>query len=134
MDLYVSCLVSPVTEYSAIQGSSRFPNEHWPGVNIARLLLALEQGTRSLKDYIQEYLSIANYSDLPDCLLIVFFCEGINQLLMSKLRHEDLRSSLCQFMDYALLCVGSPFTVGVADEERDTTSITEMVAAPKPPF
>ncbi len=53
---------------------------------------------------------------------------------MSKLRHEDLRSSLCQFMDYALLCVGSPFTVGVADEERDTTSITEMVAAPEHPL
>ncbi len=76
MDLYVSCLVRPVTEYSAIQGSSRFPDEHWPGVNIARLLLALEQGTRSLKDYIQEYLSIANYSDLPDCLLIVFFAKA----------------------------------------------------------
>ncbi len=37
-------------------------------------------------------------------------------------------------MDYALLCVGSPFTVGVADEERDTTSITEMVAAPEHPL
>ncbi len=48
---------------------------------------------------------------------------------MSKLRREGPRSSLCQFMDYALLCVGSPFTVGVADEERDTASMTEMVVA-----
>ncbi len=118
MDLHVSHLVRPVTEYSATQGSSSFSDEHWPGMNIARLLLALEQGTRSLEDYIQEYLSIAYYSDLPDCLLIEFFCKGINQPLMSKLRCEGPRSSLCQFMDYALLCVGSPFTMGVAEEEH----------------
>ncbi len=101
------------------------------GMNIARLLLALKQGTRSLEDYIQEYLSIAYYSDLPDCLVIEFFCEGINQPLMSKLRREGPRSSLCQFMDYALLCVGSPFTVGVTEEERDTTSVTEMADGPE---
>ncbi len=50
---------------------------------------------------------------------------------MSKLRREGPRSSLCQFMDYALLCVGFPFTVGVVEEERDTVSLTEMVAAPE---
>lgn len=34
-------------------------------------------------------------------------------------------------MNYALLCVGSSFTVGVAAEKYDTTSVTEMVAAPE---
>ncbi len=131
IDPYASCLVRPVTEYSATRGSSSFSDEHWPGMNIARLLLALEQGTRSLDDYILEYLSIANYSNLPGCLLLEFFCKGINQPLMSKFRREGPRSSLCQFMDYALLCVGSPFTVGVADEKRDTASMAEMVAAPE---
>ncbi len=33
-------------------------------------------------------------------------------------------------MDFALT-VGSPFTVGVADEDRDTASRTEMVDAPE---
>ncbi len=34
-------------------------------------------------------------------------------------------------MDYALLCAGSLFTVGVVDEDCDTASMTEMVAAPE---
>ncbi len=34
------------------------------------------------------------------------------------------------FLDFALT-VGSPFTVGVADEDRDTASRTEMVDAPE---
>ncbi len=74
-----------------------------------KLLLTLEQGLRSLEDYIQEYLDLAHFSDLPDCVLIDFFCEGINQPLKSHLIREDPRSSLSQFMDYALLTVGPVF-------------------------
>ncbi len=73
-------------------------------MDIARLLLALEMGTRSLEDYIQEYLNVAYYSDLPDCVLIDFFCEGVNQPLKSKLVHEGPRLSLSQFMDYVFDC------------------------------
>ncbi len=127
MDPHVSRLVSSVTEYSATQGSSGFSSEPWPGMDIARLLLSLKQGTRSLEDYIQEYLSVAYYSDMPDCVLIDFFGEGINQPLKSRLTLEGPLSSLSDFMDYALLTVGSAFTVGVA-EERDTAlkcAITE---------
>ncbi len=36
-----------------------------------------------------------------------------------QLRREGLRSSLSCFLDFALLTVGSLFTVGVADEDRD---------------
>ncbi len=61
---------------------------------------------RSLEDYVQVYLEIAYYSDLPDCVLIDFFCEGINQPLKSRLNLEGPRSSLSDFMDYALLTVG----------------------------
>ncbi len=81
MDPHVSRLVRPVTEYSATQGSSGCSSGHCPGMETARILLALKQGQRSLVDYIQEYLAIAYYSDLPDCLLIDFFCDGINQPL-----------------------------------------------------
>ncbi len=63
-------------------------------------------------------------------MLIDFFCEGINQPLKSRLIREGPRSSLSQFMDYALLTVGSAFTVGV-DEERDTAPVTEMADAPE---
>ncbi|ROJ26384.1 hypothetical protein DPX16_12546 [Anabarilius grahami] len=84
-------------------------------------ILELKQGSRSLEDYIEEYLDIAYCSDLPDCVLIDFFCDGVNQPLKSQLIREGPRSSLSRFLDYALLTVGSPFTVGVT-EERDTSS------------
>ncbi len=126
MDPLASCLVGSVTEYSAMQGSSGFSCGYWPGMDTARLLLTLEQGLRSLEDYIQEYLDLAYFSDLPDCVLIDFFCEGINQPLKSRLLREGPRSSLSQFMDYTLLTVGSAFTVGVT-EERDT-ALTRVMA------
>ncbi len=86
--------------------SSSISCGYWPGTDTVRLLLTLEQGLRSLDDYVQEYLEIAYYSDLPDCVLIDFFCEGINQPLKSRLNLEGPRSSLSDFMDYALLTVG----------------------------
>ncbi len=131
MDPHVSRLVRPVTEYSASQGSSGFSSGQWPGMDIARLLLALKQGTRSLEDYIQEYLNVAYYSDLPDCVLIDFFCEGINQPLKSRLTLEGPRSSLSDFMDYALLTVGSAFTVGVAEECDTALNCVITEHAPK---
>ncbi|XP_058639017.1 uncharacterized protein LOC131544658 isoform X2 [Onychostoma macrolepis] len=85
-------------------------------MDAAILLLALKQGTRSLEGYITEYLALANGSELPDYMLIDFFCEGINQPLKSRLTLEAPRSSLSDFIDYALVTVGSAFTVGVAEE------------------
>ncbi len=95
-----------------------------------RILFALKQGPRSLENHIREFLACVNYSDLPDIILIEIFCDGINQPLRSQLRREGPRSSLSSFLDFALT-VGSPFTVGVADEDRDTASRTEMVDAPE---
>ncbi len=114
MDLHASRLCQSVTEYSAKQGSSSFSNGNgqWLGMDTKRLLLTLKQGTRSLKSYTQEYLATAHYSDLHDCVLMDFFCYGINESLKSKLIHEGPWSSLIKFLDYALLSVGSTFTVG----------------------
>ncbi len=128
MDPHVSRLVNPVTEYSAKQGSSGFPNQHWSGMDTATLLLALKQGTRSLEGYITEYLALANGSDLPDCILIDFFCDGLNQPLKAKIIHNGPRLSLSHFLDYVLWTVGSAFTVGVA-EERDTAPNCVITAA-----
>ncbi len=100
---HVSCLVRPVTEYSAKHGSSGFSCGYWPGMDTSRLLLTLEQGLRSLEDYIREYLEIAYYSEGP-------------------------RSSLSDFMDYALITDGSAFTVGVTGE-RDAALIRVMADA-----
>ncbi len=97
-------------------------------MDTAILLLALKQGTRSLEGYITEYLALANGSDLPDCLLIDFFCDGLNQPLKGKIIQDGPRLSLSHFLDYALWTVGSAFTVGVA-EERDTAPNCEITAA-----
>ncbi len=88
-------------------------------MDTTRILFALKQGPRSLEQHIRVFLVFANYSDLPDITLIEIFCDGINQPLRSEFRREGTRASLAQFLDYALLTVGSTFTVGVA-EERDT--------------
>ncbi len=86
-------------------------------MDITRNLFALKQGPRSLEQHIREFLAIANYSDLPDITLIEIFCDGIHQPLRSEFRREGTRASLAQFLDYALLTVGSSFTVGVAEDE-----------------
>ncbi len=100
-------------------GSSSFSDGHSAGMDTTRILFALKQGPRSLEQHIREFLVFANYSDLPDITLIEIFCDGIHQPLRSEFRREGTRASLAQFLDYALLTVGSSFTVGVA-EERDT--------------
>ncbi len=80
-------------------------------MDVTRNLFALKQGPRSLEQHIREFLAIANYSDLPDITLIEIFCDGIHQPLRSKFRREGTRASLALFLDYALLTVGSSFTV-----------------------
>ncbi len=127
MDPYVSRLVSPVTEYSARPGSSSSSNSHSSSKGTNRILCALKQGPRSLENHIREFLVFTHYSDLPDIILIEIFCNGINQPLQSQLRREGPRSSLSCFLDYALLCTGSSFTVGVTEEESSTASTSEMV-------
>ncbi len=131
MDPYASRLVGSITEYSDTQGSSNFSDQHFSGMDTTRLLFALKQGPQSLENHIREFLAFAHYSDLPDIILIEIFCDGINQPLRSQLRREGPRSSLSCFLDFALLTVGSLFTVGVEDEDRDTASMTEMADAPE---
>ncbi len=128
MDPPVSRLVNSITEYSATQGSSGFPKQHWSCMDTAALLLNLKQGTRSLEGYITEYLALSNGSDFPDCILIDFFCDGLNQPLKAKVIQDGPRSSLSNFLDYVLWTVGSAFTVGIA-EERNITPNCEITAA-----
>ncbi len=55
----------------------------------------------------------------------------LNEPIKSCLPEGKFNCSLNDFMDYALLCADSLFTVGVAEEERDTASVTEMADAPE---
>ncbi|KAL0192921.1 hypothetical protein M9458_011217, partial [Cirrhinus mrigala] len=114
-----SRLFPHVTEYSVTQGSSSFFHGQSTGMDTTRILFRLRQGPRTLEQYIREFLAIANHSALPDCTVIEIFCDGVNEPLKARLRREGLRSSLAAFMDFALLSVGSSFTVGVAEEEHN---------------
>ncbi len=71
LDPLASRLVCSVTEYSATQGSSGFSEEHWPGMDTERLLIALRQGSWLLENHIHKFIAIANYSDLPDKLFVM---------------------------------------------------------------
>ncbi len=70
---------------------------------------------------------LANGSELPDCIVIDFFSDGLNQLLKSVTNGDPRDSVLSNFLDYALWTVGSAFTVGVA-EECDIASALVMCA------
>ncbi|XP_051768916.1 translation initiation factor IF-2-like isoform X2 [Ctenopharyngodon idella] len=91
-------------------------------------LVRLRQGNCTLEDHIQKFLDIAYFSDLPDCALIDFFGYGLNEPLKDYLLINGPRGSFVEFLDFALLTVGSLFTVGVA-EERDTSSPHVMAAS-----
>ncbi|KAL0153759.1 hypothetical protein M9458_050875 [Cirrhinus mrigala] len=119
MDPLASRLPLHVTEYSVTKGSSSFSPGHPSGMDTNITLCRLKQGPRSLEQHTREFLAISHYSDLPDICLIEIFCDGINQPLRERLRREGPRSSLAAFLDFALSCVGSSFTVGVAEEERN---------------
>ncbi|KAL0160966.1 hypothetical protein M9458_044691, partial [Cirrhinus mrigala] len=121
MDPLASRLTHNVTEYSVKTGSSSFTPGQSSDMDTDRILFRIKQGPRTPEQYIREFLAISNYSTLPDCIIIEIFCDGINEPLKAKLRREGPRSSLADFLDYALMSVGSSFTVGVADEERNAT-------------
>ncbi|KAI2648685.1 Retrotransposon-like protein 1 [Labeo rohita] len=118
VDPLTSRLVYPITEQSVTTGSSSFTPGH-SDMDTDRILFRIKQGPRSLEQYTREFLVFANYSTLPDSTIIEIFCDGANEHLRTRLRREGPRSSLAAFVNFALMCVGSPCTVGVAKEVRD---------------
>ncbi len=131
MDLHASHLVGSVTEYSATQGSSGFSKEHWPGMDPFDQLLDLRQGSSSIEEYITQFCELSYGIPFDDVVLKDIFRFGLSEPIKSWLPEGKFNCSLKDFMDYTLLCAGSLFTMGVADEDRDTASMTEMVAAPE---
>ncbi|KAI2648022.1 Alternative oxidase, mitochondrial [Labeo rohita] len=112
MDPLASRLVHHVTEPTDTKGSSSFSPGHSADMDTNRTLFRIQQRSHTLEQYTREFISISNYSTLPDCTIIETFCDGVNQPLRARLRREGPRSSLAEFMNFALLCVGSPCTVG----------------------
>ncbi len=131
MDPLASRFCHVVTEYSASRGSSGLSKEPWPGMDPFDQLFDLRQGSSSIEDYVTQFCEITYRVPFDEVLLKYIFCFGLNKPIKSCLPEGKFNCSLKDFMDYALLCADSLFTVGVAEEERDTASVTEMVDAPE---
>ncbi len=100
-------------------------------------LLHLRQGGLSIEEYVHQFCELSFQVPLYDEFLFKdLFHFGLNKHIKS-LFHESLfpggefNGSLRGLMDCALLYAGSSFTVGVAEEERDTASLTKMADAPE---
>ncbi len=100
-------------------------------------LLHLHQGGLSIEEYVHQFCELSFQVPLYDEFLFKdLFHFRLNRHIKS-LFHKSLfpggefNGSLRGLMDCALLYAGSSFTVGVAEEERNTASETEVVDAPE---
>ncbi len=94
-------------------------------------LLDLHQGSISIEEYATQFCVLSDKVPFDEVALKYIFCFGLSEPVKSWLPEGKFNVSLKDFMDYALLCAGSSFTVGVTEEERDTASVTEMADAPE---
>ncbi len=99
--------------------------------------LHLRQGGLSIEEYVHRFCELSFQVPLYNKFLFKdLFYFGLNRHIKS-LFHESLfpggefNGSLRGLMDCALLYAGSLFTVGVAVEERNTVSETEVADAPE---
>ncbi len=122
MDPHASRLVGPVTEYSAPRGSSGFSNGPWLGMDPFNQLLDLRQGSLSIEKYATQFCVLADKVPFDEVVLKDIFRFGLSEPVKSWLPEGKCNVSLKNCMDYALLCAGSLFTVGVAEEERTKTT------------
>ncbi len=94
-------------------------------------LLDLRQESSSIEECITQFCELSYRIPFDNVVLKYLFHFGLSEPIKSWLRAGKFNCSLKDFMDYTLLCAGSLFTVGVADEDRDTASMTKMVAVPE---
>ncbi len=98
-------------------------------------LLHLRQGGLSIEEYVHQFCELSYQVPLYDEFLFKdLFHFGLNEPIKSFFHKSlfpggEFKGSLRDFIDYALLCAGSSFTVGVAEEERNTASETEVADA-----
>ncbi len=73
MDLHTSRLVGLVTEYSATRGSSGFSNGPWSGTDPFNQLLDLRQGSRSIEEYVTQFLVLSDKVPFDEVFEKTFF-------------------------------------------------------------
>ncbi len=100
-------------------------------------LLHLRQGGLSIEEYVHQFCELSYQVPLYDEFLFKdLFHFGLNRHVKSMFNKSlfpggVFNGSLRGLMDYALLCAGSSFTVGVAEEGHDTALTHAMTDAPE---
>ncbi len=113
------------------RGFSSFSKEPWPGMDPFDQLLDLKQGSSPIEEYVTQFYEISCKVPFDEVALKDIFRFGLCEPIKSYLPEGKFHCSLKDFMDYALLCAGSSFTVGVAEEEHDTALTHVMANAPE---
>ncbi len=101
-------LLSPLTSHS-LQKTS-------PRMNPAVKLMLLRQGTRSIEDYVVDFLELAHLTHTDKICLMIFFQGGLSEPLRSIMPLHDPNWTLEKYIDTTLQLSGSPFTVGATQE------------------
>ncbi len=95
-------------------------------------LLHLRQGGLTIEEYVHQFCELSYQVPLYDeSLFKDLFYFGLNRHIKAMFNKSlfsggVFNGSLRGLMNYALLYAGSSFTVGVAEEEGDTMSLTKM--------
>ncbi len=110
---------SSLQKTSPKRGFSSFSKEPWPGMDPFDQLLDLKQGSSPIEEYVTQFYKISCKVPFDEVALKDIFRFGLCEPIKSYLPEGEFHCSLKDFMDYALLCAGSSFTVGVAEEEHD---------------
>ncbi len=89
-----------------------------PKMNPAVRMMLLHQGTRSIEEYVADFLELAHLTQLDEICLMICFQGGLSEPLSSIMPLHEATWTLEEYSDLALKLSGSPFTVGVAEEEN----------------
>ncbi|KAI2661020.1 Retrotransposon Gag-like protein 9 [Labeo rohita] len=99
----------------------------------------LFRGNQSIEDYVVDFCGLYYLVAFNDVALKDIFRHGLNEPIRSCLPGRKIHWSLEQYIDFALLLAGSPFTVGISDEGRCNPAVTPipqpahvMSATPEP--
>ncbi|KAL0188178.1 hypothetical protein M9458_015277, partial [Cirrhinus mrigala] len=78
-------------------------------------------GDRAIEEYVEDFCNLCHLVKFNDVALKGIFCNGLTDSLYDQMPDYKCSTTLQEYIDFTLLLAGSPFTVGIADEECNPT-------------